>query len=47
MENGQLYWVISGITHTDRFPYSEYTRLHGRRVHVDLDLASVRIGYES
>ena len=41
VENGRLYWMVSGITHTDRFPYSEYTRLHGKRVNYARD--SVKI----
>ena len=40
-ENGRLYWMVSGMTHTDRFPYSQYTRLHGKRVNYVRD--SVKI----
>jgi len=41
VENGSLYWMVTGMTHTDRFPYSEYTWLHGRRVNYVRD--SVKI----
>ena len=41
IENGRLYWMVSGMTYTDRYPYSEYTRLGGRRVNYARD--SVKI----
>ena len=41
VENGRLYWMASGITHSDRYPYSEYSRLHGVRVNYVRD--SVKI----
>ncbi len=41
VENGRLYWMSSGITYTDRYPYSEYAHLQGKRVNYVRD--SVKI----
>ncbi len=41
VENGRLYWMASGITHSDRYPYSEYGWLQGQRVNYVRD--SVKI----
>jgi uncharacterized membrane protein (UPF0182 family) len=41
VENGRMYWMTSGITHTDRYPYSQYTSLHGTRINYARD--SVKI----
>jgi hypothetical protein len=41
VENGRIYWMSSGITYTDRYPYSEYSRIQGERVNYVRD--SVKI----